>query len=119
MGPGDKSEAEYEWQPLKPGKVDEVTKAIDLAGNPSLAIRLEFHGDHATFDGEGLVDPQPEDDKPGTQVPLDSVVGPYVGEQIAGFNVQAAVVPEPGAWMLMLGGLSGIGLYRRRQEARR
>jgi hypothetical protein len=47
-------------------------------------------------------------------------VGNYVGEQIAGFNVDQAAqaVPEPQTWLSMAGGLALIGWLRlRRQRA--
>ena len=104
---GDKAETEYEWQALQPGKVDEVTKSLDLAGNPSMVIRLEFFKYQGTFDNAGFVDPQPSDYLPGGKVPLGSTVGAYVGEQIAGFNAQA--VPEASTWAMLLIGLGGLG----------
>jgi hypothetical protein len=107
----DKTETEIEWQVLQPGFVDEVSKSIDLAGDPSLAIRFEFFKYKGRFDDEGLVDPD------ASQVPhgnvLNEFVGDYVGEQIAGFNAVQAV-PEPHTYALMIGGLLAIGLRRRK-----
>jgi hypothetical protein len=112
-----KPETEVEWQVLQPGYVDEVTKSIDLAGNPALAVRFEFYKYQGQFDGEGLVDPT------GLQTPhgdvLNASVGNYVGEQIAGFNLvqPAAAVPEPGTWALMLGGIGLLGAATRRRAS--
>jgi hypothetical protein len=112
----DKPEIEIEWQVLQPGKVDEVSKAIDLNGDPSLAIRYEFYRYLGRFDDEGLVDPT------GEQIPHGNVlnpwVGDYVGEQIAGFNAVQAPVPEPEIQALMFVGLVALGLYRRRRLRR-
>lgn len=113
----DKPETEIEWQVLQPGKVDEVSKAIDLKGDPSVVIRYEFFKYKGTFDEEGLVDPQAAEIPQGNV--LNPWVGDYVGEQIAGFNaVQAVIpaVPEPPTAMLLACGLIGFGLYRRRHH---
>lgn len=109
---GDKSETEIEWQVLQPGFVDEVSKSIDLKGDPSLAIRYEFYKYKGSFDDEGLVDPTPSQTPVGNT--LNEFVGDYVGEQIAGFNAVQAV-PEPADWLLMSFGLLAIGSYRLRR----
>jgi hypothetical protein len=109
-GLADKTETEIEWQVLQPGFVDEVSKSIDLAGDPSLAIRFEFFKYKGRFDDEGLVDPLASQVPHGNE--LNEFVGDYVGEQIAGFNAVQAV-PEPRTYALMIAGLLAIGLRRR------
>lgn len=110
----DKTETEIEWQVLQPGKVDEVTKSIDLAGNPSLAIRFEFYKYTGSFDDDGLVDPKKDEFPIGNDVA--NLV--YVGQQIAGFNAIQVAVPEPETWALMLGGVAALGVVRRRRPTR-
>lgn len=105
-------ETEIEWQVLQIGKVDEVTKAIDLKGNPALALKFEFYKYQGTFDGEGLVDPTALETPHGNV--LTASVGAYVGEQIAGFNAVQAV-PEPGSALMLLAGLGVIGIWRARR----
>lgn len=107
----DKTETEIEWQVLQPGFVDEVSKAIDMKGDPSVAIRFEFYKYKGSFDDEGLVDPKASETPHGNT--LNQWVGDYVGEQIAGFNAVQAV-PEPGTYAMLLGGLAVLGLWRRR-----
>ncbi len=111
-GLNDKPETEIEWQVLQPGRVDEVSKAIDPKGDPSVVIRYEFFKYKGSFDGEGLVDPQPGEVPKGNV--LNAWVGDYIGEQVAGFNAVEAV-PEPSAWALMLAGLAMLGRYRPRR----
>jgi hypothetical protein len=115
---GDKAETEIEWQVLQPGFVDEVTKSINLNGDPALAIRFEFYKYKGSFDGEGLVDPKSSETPIGNV--LNEFVGIYVGEQIAGFNaLQAAPVPEPETYAMMLAGLGMVfGIARRRRKVR-
>lgn len=111
----DMPETEIEWQVLQPGKVDEVSKSLDLKGDPSVVVRYQFFKYLGNFDDEGLVDPTAEQ-KPIGNVLNDSV-GSYVGEQIAGFNAVQAV-PEPETLALMLAGLASIGLHRLRRSSR-
>jgi hypothetical protein len=110
----DTPETEIEWQVLQPGFVDEVSKAVDLKGDPSMVIRYEFFKYLGSFDGEGLVDPNP------SQTPIGNVlnewVGDYVGEQIAGFNALQAV-PEPGTGLLVTAGVLGLAASRRRRAS--
>jgi hypothetical protein len=110
----DKTEVEIEWQVLQPGFVDEVSKTLDLKGDPSVVVRYEFFKYLGRFDDEGLVDPLREQIPVGND--LNEWVGAYVGEQVAGFNAVQAV-PEPASSLLMLGGLAGLVLHRRRQRA--
>jgi hypothetical protein len=121
VGLRDTPETEIEWQVLQPGFVDEVSKAVDLNGDPSMVIRYEFYKYLGRFDGEGLVDPLT------AQIPQGNVlnpwVGAYIGQQIAGFNaVEAgpgpAPVPEPETAALMMAGIAALALYRRRRLAR-
>jgi PEP-CTERM motif len=109
----DKTEVEIEWQVLQPGFVDEVSKAVNLNGDPSMVIRYEFFKYLGRFDDDGIVDPL------RSQIPVgndrNEWVGNYVGEQIAGFNeVQAVAVPEPATWASMLAGLAGLAGWKRR-----
>jgi hypothetical protein len=113
-------ETEIEWQVLQPGKVDEVTKAIDInAQKPSVVFSFDFYRYTGSFDDEGLVDPNPQEfpDAPGFNA--NSLV--FVGRQIAGFNpVQPLpAVPEPQSWALMLGGLAlmATAVARKRRPA--
>jgi hypothetical protein len=108
----DKPETEIEWQVLQPGKVDEVSKALNLNGDPSVVVRYEFFKYQGTFDEEGLVDPTAAETPTGNA--LTPAVGNYLGEQIAGFNAVQGAVPEPSTYLLMLAGLSGLALIRRR-----
>ena len=112
-GLNDKPETEIEWQVLQPGKVDEVSHAIDAKGEPSLVIRYQFYKYQGRFDADGFVDPT------GAQTPhgnvLNASVGNYVGEQIAGFNA-AQAVPEPASWALLLAGVAAGALRLRRQR---
>jgi hypothetical protein len=111
---GDKTETEIEWQVLQPGFVDEVSKSIDLKGDPSLAIRYEFYKYKGSFDGEGLVDPTPSQTPVGNT--LNEFVGDYVGEQIAGFNAVQAV-PEPATGLLISLGVIALGFFRKTRLA--
>lgn len=115
-GLNDKAEVEIEWEVLQPGFVDEVTKSLNLNGDPSVVIRFEFFRYLGRFDDEGLADPRGAD-KPRGNV-LNDTVGAYVGEQIAGFNaVQAAAVPEPETGAMFMAGLLAMAtaaLRRRR-----
>ena len=108
----DKPETEIEWQVLQPGFVDEVSKAVDLKGDPSVVIRFEFYTYRGTFDGEGLADPKGSEKPHGNL--LNAFVGHYVGEQIAGFNAVQAV-PEPQTWALMLAGVGVLAALARRR----
>ncbi|GAB4035592.1 MAG: hypothetical protein Fur0014_01480 [Rubrivivax sp.] len=107
----DKTEVEIEWQVLQPGFVDEVSKAVDPRGDPSVVIRYEFFKYLGRFDDEGLVDPLPEQIPVGNA--LNEWVGDYVGEQVAGFNAVQAV-PEPASGLMMLAGVGGLLALRRR-----
>ena len=110
---GDKPETEIEWQVLQPGFVNEVSKGIDLKGDPSAVIRYEFFRYKGAFDGEGIVDPTALQTPQGNV--LNDSVGAYVGEQIAGFNAVQAV-PEPETCALMLAGLAVVGVAARRRH---
>jgi hypothetical protein len=115
----DKGETEIEWQVLQPGKVDEVSKALDLKGQPAVVVRYEFFKYLGRFDDDGLVDPS-KDQFPVGNV-LNEYVGNYVGEQVAGFNA-VQVVPEPSTALLAPAGLLVMGAMRRgrqRGQARR
>lgn len=108
----DKAETEIEWQVLQPGFVDEVSKSIDLAGNPALAVRFEFYKYKGRFDDEGLVDPLSSQTPHGNT--LNEWVGDYVGEQIGGFNAMQPV-PEPSGYAMLLAGVALLTGWRRRQ----
>jgi len=93
---------------LQPGFVDEVTKSLNLNGDPSVVIRFEFFRYLGRFDDEGLADPRGADTPNGNV--LNDTVGAYVGEQIAGFNaVQAAAVPEPETGVMFMAGILAMG----------
>ncbi len=111
---GLETEIEIEWQVLQPGFVDEVTKSVDLNGDPAAVWKFALYKYKGSFDGEGLVDPSPEQFPVGDT--LNGFVGDFVGQQIAGFIAnEIAPVPEPGTWALMLAGLAVVGsLVRRR-----
>ncbi|MBI1396999.1 MAG: PEP-CTERM sorting domain-containing protein [Betaproteobacteria bacterium] len=112
-----KTETEIEWQVLQPGKVDEVSKALDLKqGDQSVVVRYQFFKYLGTFDDEGLVDPTVAETPHGDV--LTAAVGNYVGEQIAGFNPQAiAPIPEPATYATLLAGLGILGLAQRRRRS--
>ena len=110
-----KPETEIEWQVLQPGRVNEVSKSLDLKGDPAVVVRYQFYRYTGTFDGEGLVDPTLAETPSGNT--LTASVGAYVGEQIAGFNAVAAV-PEPATWLLSTAGLFAISFLRPRARPR-
>ncbi|MBL8483539.1 MAG: hypothetical protein JNJ60_15180 [Rhodocyclaceae bacterium] len=115
----DAQETEIEWQVLQPGKVDEVSKEIQgNAGDEAQVIRYEFYRYLGRFDDDGFVDPTNEQTPHGNT--LTAAVGQYVGEQIAGFNVNAGPpigAPEPGMLALLAAGL-GLGGLRGRRSGR-
>jgi MYXO-CTERM domain-containing protein len=112
----DKVEQEIEWQVLQPGFVDEVSKSLPMQGDPSVVVRFEFYKYLGRFDDEGLVDPLKSQAPHGDT--LNEFVGAYVGQQIAGFNLdQAAAVPEPEGWALGLAGLGTLLTMRRKRTA--
>jgi hypothetical protein len=121
------NEQESEWYPLQIGKVNELSKELKPNGDPSVVIDLKFYKYQGLYDPEGVVDPQvlPQvdlnnqayimlPDANGDPVRHDLV---YVGQQIGGFNAyEAAPVPEPGTYALMLAGLAGISLLTARRQ---
>ena len=113
----DAAEVEIEWQVLQIGKVDEVSKAIDLNGDPAAVWTFQFYKYLGRFDDDGVIDPLRAEIPVGNT--LNEFVGDYVGQQIAGFNAnEIAPVPEPGTWALMLGGLASLATWVRRRRGR-
>ncbi len=124
------AKTEIEWQPLQIGMVDEVSKSVD-SPKPSVVYKFQFFNYLGRYDDDGYVDPisgdkleLPEDQRPFVDaagvayVTIDGVRHDldFVGQQIAGFNAQeVAAVPEPATWLLMLGGVAGIAVRRRRR----
>lgn len=112
---GLETEIEIEWQVLQPGFVDEVTKSVDMNGDPAAVWKFEFYKYLGRFDGEGLVDPLKSQEPVGNT--LNEFVGDFVGQQIAGFNAnEVAPIPEPETWALMLAGLAVLGRLARRRR---
>ena len=102
-------EIEIEWQVLQIGKVDEVSKSVDMNGDPAAVWRFQFYKYLGSMDDEGIIDPKTDEIPVGNT--LNPYVGAFVGQQIAGFNAnQLPAVPEPATWALLL---AGIGLLLR------
>lgn len=118
------TEVETEWQPLQIGKVDEVSKSVDMLGEPSAVWNFQFYKYQGRYDDEGLVDPLPDQspkvDAEGHAFVMLAGVRhdlSFVGQQIAAFNAnEVPAVPEPQGWALMVSGLLGLGWLRRRQR---
>ncbi len=107
-------EVEIEWQVLQIGKVDEVSKSVDMNGDPAAVWRFQFYKYLGTMDDDGVIDPKREEIPVGDT--LNQYVGDFVGQQIAGFNANdVPAVPEPGTWALMLAGLGMVLRLRRRR----
>ena len=94
---------------LQIGKVDEVSKSVDMHGDPAAVWRFQFYKYLGSMDDEGIIDPKTDEIPVGNT--LNPYVGAFVGQQIAGFNAnQLPAVPEPATWALLL---AGIGLLLR------
>ena len=109
------AEVEVEWQVLQIGKVDEVSKSVDMNGDPSAVWSFQFYKYKGRFDDDGLVDPLREQTPTGHV--LNEFVGDFVGQQIAAFNAnEVPAVPEPQTWALMLAGVAMVGALARRRR---
>ena len=111
-------EVEIEWQVLQFGNVniDEVTKSVDMKGDPAAVWRFQFYKYLGNLDDEGIVDPLTSEIPVGDA--LNQYVGAFVGQQIAGFNAnEVPAVPEPQTWALMLTGLATVGASVRRRRS--
>jgi hypothetical protein len=107
-------EIEIEWQVLQIGKVDEVSKSVDMNGDPAAVWRFQFYKYLGTMDDDGVVDPKRSEIPVGDT--LNPFVGAFVGQQIAGFNAnQVPAVPEPGTWAMLLAGLGVVLRLGRRR----
>jgi hypothetical protein len=107
-------EVEIEWQVLQIGKVDEVSKSVDLNGEPSAVWTFQFYKYLGRMDDEGIVDPLSSETPIGNT--LNQYVGAYVGQQIAAFNAnEVPAVPEPQTWAMLLAGLAVVGRLARRR----
>lgn len=107
-------EVEIEWQVLQVGKIDEVSKSIDMNGDPSAVWQFQFYKYLGRMDDEGIVDPDRDEFPVGHT--LTPQVGAFVGQQIAAFNAnQIPAVPEPATWALLLAGLGAVGRFARRR----
>jgi hypothetical protein len=116
------AEVEVEWKLFQKPPIDkadgkEVLESPEVEineGDKAVMRRYEFfhYIGPVNEDGSGevLCNDACEQDPLGL-----GFVGNYVGQQMAGFNVdQAGVVPEPQTWALMLAGLALVGGVARR-----
>ena len=123
------AEVEREWSIFQKAPVglgaegaNEVKQAEVGLGKLDKAVmrRYEFYKYSGPFDpdgmGEVLCDNACEQDPTGALLGQHaSFVGNFVGAQMAGFNVDAAPVPEPQTWALLLSGLAFFGARLRRR----
>ena len=111
----DAPEIEIEWQVLQIGKVDEVTKSVDMLGDPAAVWQFQFYKYLGNMDNDGVVDPLAAETPVGNT--LNQYVGAFVGQQIAAFNAnEVAAVPEPQTWILMLSGVAALGVLAKRRK---
>ena len=125
------AEVESEWGIFQNAPRDRVgdgpnelkEKKLQL-GDADKAVmrRYEFYKYAGPLDpdgmGQSMCDTACENDPYGLVGGHANFVGSFVGAQMAGFNVnQAAVVPEPAAWALLLAGAAAMGLRLRRRRA--
>jgi len=124
------AKTEIEWQLLQKDPGNALSGQLESGyGAPvgpnaaSILRRYEFYkfagtynaADHeATFaDGFGDSNPNPGPNGFGE---VGSDVGTYLGAQNGAVNFNAAAVPEPQTWALMLAGIAGISLLTARRR---
>ena len=120
-GKVDLAKTEIEWQLLQKdpgnplaGQLESGHGAPVGANAESILRRYEFFKFSGTYDSqsnEAKFDAGFGDSRPG---PTD--VGTYLGAQNGAVNFNAAAVPEPQTWALMLAGIAGISLLTARRR---